>query len=176
MRDPLPESIDPRRQLSRGGRLAGIWPAARCLRVLGDVGRLLSDVSVDIRLTDALRYIVLDGQFNVSVELCCQRCLEPMRLEIDESMRLLLIPQAAQVEATEHYEQFELDEQGCIDTAQWIEDEILLHIPNVPLHSRKQECDPDILRRAIEYEPDPEQGNDKEENPFRVLKNWKDND
>ena len=149
------------------------WPATRCRRVAAAGVRLLSDVAIDIELSDAQQSIKLDGQISVKLELSCQRCLQSMSWQLDESIRLLLVPPGSTTEATGQYEQYELDECGCIDAARWIEDEILLRIPNVPTHSRRQDCDPDILERAQEFKPDPEQGVGDQDNPFRILKSWK---
>ncbi len=39
----------------------------------------------------------LGGSFNATVELSCVRCLEPLRLELDESLDLLFLPPSANV-------------------------------------------------------------------------------
>lgn len=174
MRDPLPESIDPRWLISSGGQLAGYWPASECRRVQAIAQRLLSDVSVEFALHDIRRCIKLDGHIRGLLELGCQRCLRSMQWILDEPLKLYLVPPNSEVVADGQYELLELNEHGCIDTAQWIEDEVILRIPSVPVHIRTQDCDPDTLKRAREYDPATEAGDYQQDNPFRILKDWKD--
>jgi uncharacterized protein len=171
MRDPLPESIDPRRLAGAASELSGIWPAARCQRILGAAERLLSDVLVDFNvIKDAGQYLKFDGRIRVELELRCQRCLQVMPWKLDESFRLLLVPQGRVAPENDGYEELELDENGHIDTAVWIEQEIILRIPGIPVHSRTRDCDPEMLQRAREFD---ETVKSKKDNPFKVLEGWK---
>ncbi|MBN1379420.1 MAG: DUF177 domain-containing protein [Gammaproteobacteria bacterium] len=177
MRDPLPESIDPRYQLRVAGKVTGIWPAASCQRVLAVAEQVLSDVVVEFSLSDTGQTIKLDGHISVELQLCCQRCLQSMSWQIDEPMKILLVQADAKASMVDDYDVLELDEHGRIDTAQWIEDEIILRIPNVPVHSRTQDCDPDMLKRAREFDRNAaEAANQLQDNPFKVLQGWKGNE
>lgn len=174
MRDPLPESIDPGRLLGEEDGLSGIWPAARCQPALQTTERMLTDVTIDIVATDTGRGVKLDGRIRAELELVCQRCLRAMDWTLDDSIKLLLVRPGQAVSESEGYEVLELDEHGHIGTAEWIEEEIILRIPGIPVHSRNQDCDPDILRRAWEFEQNAEAAGNVKDNPFKVLEGWKD--
>jgi len=176
MRDPLPDSIDPRRYLGTGGGLSGVWPAARCQRVLSVAKRVLSDVSLECMPVADGAYIRLDGRISVELELCCQRCLQSMRWRLQDELRLLLVPVNTVVADRDDCELLELNEQARIDTGEWIEDEVILRIPSVPVHNRKQDCDPDMLERAHEFDLGSAGGATMDENPFAILQGWKRNE
>ena len=176
MRDPLPESIDPQRYLGTSGGLSGIWPAAGCQRVLSVAERLLSDVSLEFRLVAGGPYVRLEGRIGVELELCCQRCLRTMSWRLDDQLKLVLVPENAIVAEQDGYEPLELNDQAHINTGKWIEDEIILRIPSVPVHDRIQDCDPEILNRAHEFTPGSGGGEKVADNPFTILKDWKENE
>jgi uncharacterized protein len=75
-----------------------------------------------------------------SVELVCQRCLEPFRHELNEVVNVVLadedsvpsVPPAG-------YEPFEL-EGGRLQPVQLVEDELIVAIPLVPKHARVEDC------------------------------------
>jgi uncharacterized protein len=77
---------------------------------------------------------------HVSVELVCQRCLEPFRYEAKERVDIVLADAAA-LPATvpEGFEPFEL-EGGRLKPAELIEDELIVAIPLVPKHARSEDC------------------------------------
>ena len=82
--------------------------------------------------------VTLDYQ--AAVELICQRCLEPFRHELAESVNVV-VADADSLPATvpDGFEPFEL-EGGRLQPAQLIEDEVIVAIPLVPKHARVEDC------------------------------------
>jgi len=78
--------------------------------------------------------------FDTTVELLCQRCLEPFAQPIDERLELMLVESgASSASIPEGYEQVELD-NGRLLPAGLIEDELIVSIPLVPKHARIEDC------------------------------------
>ena len=75
-----------------------------------------------------------------AVELKCQRCLEPFRYELEESVNVV-VADSDSLPATvpTGYEPFELEE-GRLQPTELIEDELIVAIPLVPKHARVEDC------------------------------------
>ena len=87
-----------------------------------------------------------DGWFAVeldyegSMQLVCQRCLEPFRHELAERVNVVVADsESSTLTAPAGYEPFEL-EGGRLQPAQLIEDELIVAIPLVPKHARVEDC------------------------------------
>ena len=81
---------------------------------------------------------VLD--YEAAVQLVCQRCLEPFRHELAQSVKVV-VADSDSLPATvpEGFEPFELEE-GRLQPAQLVEDELIVAIPLVPKHARVEDC------------------------------------
>jgi uncharacterized protein len=79
-------------------------------------------------------------ELETTVELLCQRCLEPFEQPISERIELMLLqPGASSPSIPEGYEPVELD-NGRLLPARLIEDELIVSIPLVPKHARIEDC------------------------------------
>jgi uncharacterized protein len=75
-----------------------------------------------------------------TVELVCQRCLEPFRHEVAETANVVLADAASMPAAVPAgYEPFELDD-GRLQPAELVEEELIVAIPLVPKHGRIEDC------------------------------------
>jgi uncharacterized protein len=85
-----------------------------------------------------------------SVELVCQRCLEPFRHELRDTVNVALAD-ADSVPAVlpADHEPFELEE-GRLQPAQLIEDELIVAVPLVPKHDRVEDCG-SLARKLAEH-------------------------
>lgn len=172
MRDSLPESIDPQQQASRPEPLSGVWPADRCKRLGSEGRRVLEDVFLEARFTrHKAGRIEIDGRVRAAVELICQRCLRPLPWSVDETVNLTVVDERMSNADPPAPDVIELDKNGLIATGQWIEDEVLLRIPMVPVHAELQDCDPGMVERTREYDGKKEDA-DEENKPFSVLKDY----
>ncbi|HEX5049749.1 MAG TPA: YceD family protein [Gammaproteobacteria bacterium] len=92
-------------------------------------------------------WLALTLDYDTTVELTCQRCLEPFRERISDRVALVIAesepPPSA---APEGFESVELDD-GRLLPAQLIEDELIVSIPLVPKHARIEDCG--SLARAL---------------------------
>lgn len=111
---------------------------------------------------EGLRF--MRGRVQGEVTLLCQRCLEPMQQQIDNSFALALVRSETEADALpSHYEPLLLDGKPLF-LRDVIEDEMLLALPIVPRHP-KQECE----ARLESGEAETEQDGGERVNPFASL-------
>jgi len=78
--------------------------------------------------------------YDASVQLVCQRCLEPFSQPLAASVELVLADASAlPADVPAGYEPVELEE-GRLLPAQLVEDELIVSIPLVPKHARIEDC------------------------------------
>src|SRR5690606_5091724 len=80
-------------------------------------------------------------RYEASVELVCQRCLEPFRHDWTDRVDFVIAAaDALPANVPEGHEPFEVGEEGRLLPAQLIEDELIVSIPIVPKHARVEDC------------------------------------
>ena len=91
----------------------------------------------------------IDGEMNGSVQLICQRCLQPVAVPIDEAFRVVVVKdEDADPEQFGSYEPIAVDATRL--DLQWLaEEQALLALPLVPLHE-PGECNEAPLAPAEE--------------------------
>ncbi len=109
------------------------------------------------------------GSVQASLELCCQRCLEPMywQATIEVATRFS-VAGVEGVETASELESIPLDDDGGTSLRDMVEDEVLLAMPQFARHD-EQDC-PVHLEREAPSEPA------SRENPFAVLAKLKASD
>lgn len=171
---PEPHRLDVAAVASRSASLGGEFPLASLARLSESSGRA-ADVqgavtwqvegSQTARAGQAPeRWLHLRAQ--ARIERTCQRCLNPVQLDLSIDQRLRFVEsedEAARLDA--ELEEDVLPLQPSIDLAELIEDELLLALPLIPKHDRCPELWPGL--RTTEN-PEAKQ-NDPSENPFAVL-------
>jgi uncharacterized protein len=105
----------------------------------------------------------IQGEFSVNLSIACQRCMQPMDLQLAGPIKLGLSDRDTSKKLPEYYEPLVLNgDQIALETL--VEDELLLALPMVPLHEWGQ-CKE---TRAMEHY------RAKSASPFAVLKKHKD--
>lgn len=168
----LPRHVEARSLAARGVALSGLLALAKLPRLAAAVVGADGDarVAADFGRDEEGRY-VLDLHATLTVRVACQRCLEPMPVDIDAGSRLAIVWTDAQAAALpEHLEPLHTAEE----TDLWAvaEDELLLALPPFSYHD-----DPDCAQasgRAPTPEPDAAPPVADGNNPFDVLKKLKD--
>jgi uncharacterized protein len=85
-------------------------------------------------------WLAVELDYQGSVHLVCQRCLEPFRHELAETVNVVVADgDSLPLAVPEGYEPFEL-EGGRLQPAQLIEDELIVAIPLAPKHARVEDC------------------------------------
>ncbi len=115
------------------------------------------------------RAVVLGGA-ELTVRPICQRCLDPVAIRLDVPIALALVPDRAvsALALPDHLDPLEMDD-GRVRPLDLVEDELLLSLPQVPMHPQGG-CA--ILQQpSVEPDGDPaaDQGDAASDNPFAVL-------
>ena len=168
MLSQLPEQADPLLLCQRGkgyeGRVA--------LRGLARLAPLLTSVEGEAAFT--LRFDQdeegrprIRGHVRADLEVCCQRCMESMRLPVDMDFSLSPVsgPREAEMLPPE-YDPLLLDER-LLHPIDLIEDELILAIPPAPRHP-EAECAVKLADYRNSGEPE-QRVETKTENPFSAL-------
>jgi uncharacterized protein len=82
---------------------------------------------------------LLRGRVRASLQVECQRCLEPMKLDIDQALELLIDASDADIEAYDTDSVY--TDQGYLDLFEIVEDELMLAMPLIHKHS-ETDCNP----------------------------------
>jgi uncharacterized protein len=169
----LPRSLDVAAFAQSESVLSGEWPAQELTR-LGELGapeKLPATWSpVRWRVAGRLRPVLggepevwLDLEVQAQVHQTCQRCLQPAAIDlaVDRSYRFVRDEaQAAELDADSDVDVLVISRR--FDLQEWVEDELLLALPIVPMH----EVCPSALPLPKEEVEDVESS---QPNPFAVL-------
>ena len=99
-------------------------------------------------LDEASRPVAL-GQIRAKLEVVCQRCLEPMPVEIESEVRLGIVRRESEAVALPpEYEPLQVDGER-ISLLAVIEDELILALPSAPLHPPGRCQPPRQSRRGV---------------------------
>src|SRR5687768_1899964 len=126
---------------NRGVTLSGTLDIGKLTRLKG----LLHSDSGSVRATLRFRqradgWLGSELEVSADVELECQRCLEPFRHELNESVNVVVAAgDSLPATVPTGFEPFEL-EDGRFLPAQLIEDELIVAMPLVPKHARIEDC------------------------------------
>lgn len=164
MRQQLPKDIDPFRFAHNGLQIEGEVLVCNLFRLnellYDDSGIVSVDMQFDIDTTGTP---YMRGKFDVTVNLLCERCMEPKAHTMNITTQLGLVRHEGKFEGlAEQYEPWLLNDAKQIDPAQIVEDELILALPIVPKHDYP--CLPDELWQAGE-----EVETEKSVSPFAVL-------
>ena len=132
----LPEFVDPYRLSRQRARLKAAVPIAAMVRVATVLRDDTGLVDIDIRFHASASGVPrLDGSVRLLAPLECQRCLEPIELELLPELRISFTDgdeASGRAELAAGYEP--LESEGAIELTTIVEDEILLALPDFPMH------------------------------------------
>lgn len=162
----LPEKLDPIRAADQGRRLQGAFALAELPRVAAALNGLKSEAVFELEFfRDSKRRPCVRGDVKVSVLMDCQRCLEPVILSVDSEILIALVQGVDEAQQLpEEYDPFLLEEE-TLNPAELIEDEIILALPQIPVHD---ECRIPDWGGGVDVAPEKADESD-DDNPFKVL-------
>ncbi len=161
MLGPLPEFVDPFRLAGQQSRIIGVFAVAAMTRIAALVRDDSGMVEVALRFRMSASGVPrAEGRVRMTARLTCQRCLAPLDLELAPELRVAFTDGSEAVDRAElaaGYEPMECDRR--IGLTAIVEDEILLALPDFPMH----QTGPCTAEGAADT-PDPE------ESPFSGLR------
>ena len=106
----------------------------------------------------------LTGRCEGSIQLQCQRCLEPVDVALESEFELVVVDRASDADGLDEGQTWVEAPRGILDLARLAEEEMLLALPVVARHENA-DCDGGQRHFGPPGEPQPER-----DNPFAALK------
>lgn len=162
----IPKKVNPINLAKSGERISGSVDIAKVMDRLNSMlveGDEPATIGYELDFgVDAGGRVYIKGHVKGNLRMTCQRCMQPMVLDIDSNFALSPVAEdAPEIELPKEYEPLVL-ESDMVIPAQILEDELLLCIPYAPMHAEKCKedfkCETDNSRTP------------QADNPFRVLK------
>jgi uncharacterized protein len=166
----LPKKLDPNKSAQLRSKYDGVYLASEMLRYSSAVAAVKAEVPVKIEFSkDAQSLTYFSGEVHSQVQLICQRCNKAFEHLVQTEFCFTPVQGMEQTDLLpDAYEPVQVDDQGEVDIFKLLEDELILSLPIVPLHS-PEECSVKAENMQFgEIEPGPVR-----ENPFAVLKELK---
>jgi len=170
-RGSLPLYVEPFRLCDANGRVSGGLVAAQLERISEFGVGTADDVHVELLFSrDAEGRNRITGHVNTVVHTTCERCLEPLDVVVNARVSLMVVARGGKVpETIEDVNVIEVEDER-LSLVTLAEEEVLLAIPDFPVH---ESCDMVAYDRGVEEETvQPEQ----KVNPFDVLAKLKQKD
>lgn len=183
MSKPLPERINPLRLCRLGETLTGSMALEHMPRFAEMLHQAAGRVVLELRFErdDGGRSCV-GGRIDASVVVVCQRCLEPMPIDIEREVSLALVDGDDEAAALDtRYDPLVVGEEP-LSLPGLVEDELILALPNFSRHPRGACSMPpgayrnngdDGARETKDADGESPSGESGEENPFSVLESYK---
>lgn len=164
----LPRSIEPRKLAQSGIALKGTVPA-KAMERLKEAVLSIGDLNAELRFQlDFERRPQVTGRLTGNLERQCQRCLEPVKVDLNCEFLLGIVMNEEQVRALPASIDPWLVPEDYGDLYSMLEDEVLLSLPFVALHDA--DCLGDIRKKFTQ----PQTNSEPVANPFQVLEQLKD--
>jgi uncharacterized protein len=167
---PLPKQVDIRKLIAADITLAAREPLASFERLCAMLESCSGDVEVELHFfVDPQGGRRIDGSVQTQVQVQCQRCLQPMPLELDSQFAVAVVWSDSDAEhLPRELDPYIVGEEPQ-DVRDLIEDELIISLPYVSYHEVGQ-C---ALAGYTNPEPEPAAPADTKENPFKVLEQLK---
>ena len=168
---PLPEYVDARKAFLENEEVSGFVASEKLVNMRDILVSENASVKAILKfLKDKTGRRIITGELTATIEVACQRCLEPLELIIEDDISLIV------VDDDESAQRLEKNYEGWVCTthklclAELIEEQLILALPLVSVHS-----DSSCSQHALQYisplgDADyPKRG----QSPFEVLKSLK---
>jgi uncharacterized protein len=136
----LTSTIDPALLAEQGARLKGriaIRGMARLRSLLASENGE-ADIDLNFSRTEGSGVRIMQGRILATVEVACQRCLEPMALELQVEANAVVVREGEESGLPPETDVLPVSSSTTV-LAELVEDELLLVMPMVPMHPL-EEC------------------------------------
>ena len=172
--EPLPSTLDVRKAAARGVSVSGTLKPVQLPRFQAMLASEEGHIEAELTcFRDEERQAVIELRYQASVSVVCQRCLQPMPLEMSGETSLGIVWTDEQAKhLPRHLDPLIAPEEGC-DLWELVEDELILALPPFSYHDIE-----DCNQTLSDYTgPGPEEeAGDSKPNPFDVLAQLKTDD
>lgn len=172
MSEGIPEYVDLLRIAKLGAHYRGSILVAKMFRFVEYLANPEGQLKADIMVaTDEHRHAYIEGQVSGIVWPTCQRCMRPMRYDLDTSFKTILVEFEHHLKRLDESVDAIMVSEVPASLLSIIEDELILGFSQVPTH---KEGDCEAMSYLLDARHDQEQEPSTENtNPFSVLKDFK---
>ena len=138
MSNQLPKTVDPYKLAGADAKLDGELPLAGLIRLAPRLVSSKGMIGVQLKFgVDTNNTKFIKGSLSAVLQLVCQRCMEPMSYPINLKLALgMVMGNADNVRLLPDCFEPLLIEADSLDLTEMVEDELLLALPIVPVHSQ----------------------------------------
>jgi DUF177 domain-containing protein len=161
----IPQKVDPFRFAEHAIRLQGTLPVKKMQRLCESIYEDSGEIRVNIEFGKNEQDICfLTGQLSGTLQLQCQRCMEPLAFNVHNNLELAIVHTEEEAEKLpEGYDSI-IANNDILIIQDTIEDELIVRLPLVPMHDHK-DCK---ITLPLVIESD-EAAQMEKENPFKVI-------
>ncbi|TFH73180.1 hypothetical protein E3V39_08055 [Gammaproteobacteria bacterium LSUCC0112] len=167
----LPQTLDPqkvfRQKLQVSGQLSVASMTRLCESLLDEEGTVSANLYFEVDMERRLR---IRGKASAEVSVTCQRCLQPMKLQLEDMIDLVLVSTDAQSKLLPaSLDPWFCGEDELLSPADIIEEQLILAMPIVTKHVRcidVNSAQDETIKEHIQTES-------ARQNPFAVLSGLK---
>jgi uncharacterized protein len=153
MARPLEDPLDVGQLAAQHARLDRDFPIEEFARLRDSLARPDGRAAVQFRFHAAGAYPALQGAVRARAWLVCQRCLREFEAALESPVRVAFVGRDAEAGRVPDEYDAVTAPGGRIRLAEFVEEELLLALPLVPMHATPAEC---ALKLAAEAESEPE--------------------
>ncbi len=165
----LPDTVKPFKLARQNARLIGLVPLSAFENLSSGLALTAApdDVKVDVRFeTGPGGVALLSGQLAATIPFQCQRCLEPVSVEVSASVQVAVFDQEVDEDTLpEGYEPLKVDGEQ-VRLVELIEQELILAAPIIPTH---EHCEWVAVPEPQETIEEPAEVEPQKESPFAGL-------
>ena len=140
MERPLEDPLDVGQLAAQRSRLEREFPIAGFDRLRDSLARPDGEATIHFRFHAAGAYPALEGAVRARAWLVCQRCLSEFQAELESPVRVAFVGRDAESGRVPDEYDAVTAPGGRIGLSEFVEDELLLALPLVPMHATPAEC------------------------------------
>jgi DUF177 domain-containing protein len=140
MASPLQVPLDVGQLAAQRTRLERDYPLDGFARLRDSLARPDGQVAVDFRFHQSGAYPALEGAVRARAWLVCQRCLKAFEAALESPVRVAFVGRDAEAGRVPDAYDAVTAPGGRLALEEFVEDELLLALPLVPMHATPAEC------------------------------------
>ena len=140
MASPLQAPLDVGQLAAQRTRLECDYPLDGFVRLRESLARPDGQAAVDFRFHQTGAYPALEGAVRARAWLVCQRCLKAFQAALESPVRVAFVGRDAEAGRVPDAYDAVTAPGGRLALEEFVEDELLLALPLVPMHATPAEC------------------------------------
>ncbi len=154
MARPLQAPLDVGHLAAQRTRLERAYPLDGFARLRDSLARPDGQVAVDFRFHQSGAYPALEGAVKARAWLVCQRCLQAFEAALESPVRVAFVGRDAEAGRVPDAYDAVTAPGGQLGLEEFVEDELMLALPLVPMHATPAECAVHLAAADADVETD----------------------